>query len=47
MRPISIGEGKKQSLWKHLSSRRVLKTVKLTAIRNGPKWIISTSGRLG
>ena len=34
-------------MWKPLPSRHVLKTVRLTAIRNELKWTISASGGLG
>ena len=34
-------------VWKHLPNRRVLENREMTAIRNGPKQTISTSGELG
>ena len=47
---MSVGEETETffiRVWKPLLSRCVLKTVRLTALRNGPKRIISASGGLG
>ena len=47
--PHRLGEGIQtflKTVWKPLPSRGVLKVVRLTTIRNEPKWIIFTSGGL-
>ena len=47
---MSVGEGNEVFLirvWKPLPSRRILKTVSLTTVHNGPKQTISASGELG